>query len=205
LDDALEATLESMGCLARSEPQSAKPKSQAATLAMTALIAVTGAMLQIGEARAAPGVQIDSSAPVVSRGDILIKAPLDTIWRIQTGISAWTTWRPTVNAGRLDGQLQAGSVFEWEEGGLKIVSTVQELLPLRRIVWTGPAQGINAIHVWEFTPTPEGVRVHTEESWSGDVAQANAATLRPLLDNALQEWLVRLKETSEVLAATETL
>jgi hypothetical protein len=161
-------------------------------------------MLQIGEARAAPVAKIDRSTPVTSSDDILIKAPLDTLWRIQTGISAWTTRRPTVSAGRFDGERQVGSVFEWSEGGLQIVSTVQEVQPLRRIVWTGPAQGISAIHVWEFTPTVQGVHVHTEESWSGDAARANAAALRPLLDNALRERLVRLKETSEAIVADPT-
>lgn len=68
---------------------------------------------------------------------------------------------------------------------------------MRRIVWTGPAQGIDAVHVWEFIATSGGVRVRTEESWRGDVVRANAATLQPVLDGALQDWLTRLKTTSE--------
>ena len=126
-----------------------------------------------------------------------IGAPLETVWKIQTDINAWIQWRPTVTAARFDGVLQAGSAFRWEEGGLKITSTVLELLPMRRIVWTGPAQGIDAVHVWEFTASEHGVRVRTEESWSGDVVGANAPALQPVLDGALQDWLARLKSTSE--------
>ncbi len=71
---------------------------------------------------------------------------------------------------------------------------------MRRIVWTGPAQGIFAVHAWEFTPTAQGVRVHTEESWSGDAVRANAGALQALLDQALQDWLERLKARSEEAA-----
>lgn len=48
---------------------------------------------------------------------------------------------------------------------------------MRRIVLTGPAQGIFAIHVWEFTPTADGTRVHTDESWSGEPVAGQVGTL----------------------------
>jgi len=40
-------------------------------------------------------------------------------------------------------------------------STVQEIDPPRRIVWSGPAQGIMAIHVWTMEPSENRVLVHT--------------------------------------------
>lgn len=64
-----------------------------------------------------------------------------------------------------------------------------------------PPQGIDAVHVWQFTQIAQGVKVSTEESWSGEVVRANAASLQPLLDGALQEWLTRLKATSEASAS----
>jgi hypothetical protein len=173
----------------------------ARTAAGTVLAAALSIFLQMGDARAAQVRGIDPAAPVISRQEIVINAPLATIWKIQTGISSWTTWRPTVTAARFDGELAVGSAFKWEEGGLQITSTVQELAPLRRIVWTGPAQGIDAVHVWQFTETAQGVKVSTEESWSGEVVRANAASLQPLLDSALREWLTRLKATSEASAS----
>lgn len=197
LDQAVVATLDGMGCLAPTGSPASKSIAIAPAIVATVATAILGAVLQTGDARAAPVTVIDQAAPVISRNEIFINAPLATVWKIQTGVSAWTTWRPTVTAAHFDGELQIGSVFKWEEGGLQITSTVQELLPLRRIVWTGPAQGIAAVHVWEFTPTEQGVRVRTEESWSGDVVSTNAATLKPVLDGALQEWLTRLKATSE--------
>jgi hypothetical protein len=81
--------------------------------------------------------------------------------------------------------------------GLQITSTVQEVDPPRRIVWSGPAQGITAIHVWEFTPTDHGVLVHTEESWDGEVVRAQTATLQQALDGSLRAWLTNLKHAAE--------
>jgi hypothetical protein len=80
------------------------------------------------------------------------------------------------------------------------VSTVQEFDPPRRIVWSGPAQGINAIHVWEFTQTDHGVLVHTEESWDGEPVRAQAGMLQPLLDAAIRAWLSNLKHAAEQAA-----
>jgi len=141
---------------------------------------------------------VDSTAPVISRDEILIDAPLELVWKIQTDIAAWPQWRTTVPVARQDGPLQVGSVFHWEEGGLKIASTVKEFTPMRRIVWTGPAQGIFAVHVWEFTRTANGgVRVRTEESWAGEPVTAMAPKLQPMLDGALKDWLVRLKKRAE--------
>lgn len=197
LDEAVEATLDGMGCLAPAPSPSSKSSMATHAAAAAVLTAVRGVVLQIDDARAAPVTGIDQTAPVVSRNEIVIDAPLETVWKIQTGISAWTKWRPTVTAARFNGELKVGSAFKWEEGGLQITSTVQELVPLRRIVWTGPAQGIDAVHVWEFTTTEQGVRVRTEESWSGDTVRTNAAVLKPILDGALQDWLTRLKTTSE--------
>ncbi|MCX5011163.1 hypothetical protein OG765_09195 [Streptomyces sp. NBC_00555] len=39
-------------------------------------------------------VRIDETAPVITRKDILIHAPLPTIWKIQTDVEKWPTWQP---------------------------------------------------------------------------------------------------------------
>lgn len=180
-----------------SQHSTANPSPRRAVNACTLAGLLLGALSSAGSTHAEVPVGIDLSAPVISRQHIDIDAPLSKVWAIQTNISAWPTWRPTVKAAHHDGELSVGSAFPWEEGGLQIVSTVRDIVPRRRIVWTGPAQGIFAVHVWEFRETARGVHVHTEESWSGDVVQVSTASLQPLLDDALQEWLQRLKRTSE--------
>jgi uncharacterized protein YndB with AHSA1/START domain len=143
-------------------------------------------------------MNVNPKAPVLTRHEILINAPLNVVWKTQTDISAWPRWRPQVPVA--SGNLDVGSVFHWEEGGLKIASTVQEFNPPRRIVWSGPAQGINAIHVWEFTQTDDAVLAHTEESWDGEPVRAQAGMLQPLLDAAIRSWLSNLKYAAEQAA-----
>jgi uncharacterized protein YndB with AHSA1/START domain len=142
-------------------------------------------------------VEIDANAPVITRDETLIDAPAEVIWNIQTDIAAWPRWQPEVDAAQLDGPLAVGSVFRWETAGLRITSTIQELDPPRRIVWSGPAPGITAVHVWELTPTDHGVLVHTEESWQGEAVRAQPETLQQALDASLRAWLDNLKRAAE--------
>ncbi|MEU1418374.1 SRPBCC family protein [Kitasatospora sp. NPDC005751] len=147
-----------------------------------------------------PAVRIDPRAPVITRDDIVIHAPLERIWRIQTDIGAWPSWQPDVTRTEwlTPGPLRTGSVFRWSVHGLSdITSTVREVRPPHRIVWGGPAQGITAVHVWTFTPVRDGVRVHTEESWAGAPVEAARPELQAALDASLDAWLHHLKARAE--------
>ncbi|MER6303711.1 SRPBCC family protein [Kitasatospora sp. NPDC001539] len=144
-------------------------------------------------------VQIDEHAPVITRADILVHAPLHTVWNIQTDVENWPTWQPGVETVTKDtpGRLRPGSVFRWSTDGLDITSTVRQVDHGRRLAWGGPAQGITAVHVWTFTPTRNGVLVHTEESWNGAPVTANRAALQSALDDSLHNWLTNLKREAE--------
>ncbi len=163
----------------------------------TALLAALP--LALGSGVPAP-VGIDEKAPVISRDDIVIHAPLDRVWRIQTDVEDWPAWQPGVSSSvrQAPGPLRPGSSWVWSTEGLaNITSTVQQVQPKRRIVWGGPAQGITAVHVWTFTQAKEGVHVHTEESWTGDPVTANTAYLQEALDTSLDHWLHNLKQRAE--------
>ncbi|MGW3667027.1 SRPBCC family protein [Streptomyces sp. NPDC005141] len=145
------------------------------------------------------GVHVDEDAPVITRKNIVIHAPLETIWKVQTDVEKWPSWQPDVTSLVKDtpGRLRPGSVFRWKTQGLDITSTVKQVEHRRCLAWGGPAQGINAVHVWTFTPTKHGVLVHTEESWTGEPVVADTATLQTALDASLQNWLNNLKHDSE--------
>jgi uncharacterized protein YndB with AHSA1/START domain len=93
-------------------------------------------------------MDINTDAPVITRDEILISAPIQTIWDIQTDVAGWPSWQPDVDSAETDGPLMVGSVFRWQTAGLDITSTVEEYDAPHRIVWGGPAQGIVAVHVW---------------------------------------------------------
>ena len=142
-------------------------------------------------------MDIDENAPVITRDGILIDAPLGTVWGLHTDITSWSEWLPDIDSSTIEGPLEVGTIFRWQTFGLSIESTIREIDPPRRIVWSGPAQGIVAIHVWTMTPTENGVRVHTEESWNGDPVRAQPEEMQQALDGSLRAWLQNLKHKAE--------
>jgi hypothetical protein len=144
-------------------------------------------------------VRVDETAPVIVRKSIVIDAPLHTVWAVQTDVDNWPSWQPDVTAALKDtpGPLRPGSVFRWETQGLDITSTVKQVHHGKCLAWGGPAQGINAIHVWTFTRTRDGVLVRTEESFAGAAVEANTALFQAGLDSSLQNWVNNLKHESE--------
>jgi uncharacterized protein YndB with AHSA1/START domain len=142
-------------------------------------------------------MDINEDAPVITRDEIFIEAPIETIWEIQTNVADWPSWQPDVDGAHAEGQLEVGSVFRWQTAGLDITSTVKEIDPPRRIAWGGPAQGIVAVHVWTLEPQDDGVLVRTAESWEGDPVTAQVETLQGALDASLRAWLENLKRTAE--------
>lgn len=84
-----------------------------------------------------------------------------------------------------------------------ITSTIGELIPEQRIVWSGPAQGIKGIHVWTFTPIQNGVLVKTEESWGGEPVKQNLEFLQQALSKSIKTWLENLKREAEARALRE--
>ena len=142
-------------------------------------------------------VTIDETAPVIVRLSTVIDAPLETVWAAHTDIGSWPSWNADVDGTQLDGPLAPGTSFRWQTHGLDITSTIRELTPGERIVWGGPAGGIDGIHVWTFEQTGDQVTVHTEESWSGDPVEAMTQELGTGLHHSLTSWLAALKARAE--------
>lgn|GEM_PF-3700372 len=147
------------------------------------------------------GQHIDEKAPVISTGDVLIRASVKTVFDLQTDIDNWATWRPdVVSATRLQpGPFIAGSSFRWETGGLTVVSTVRAVHHDHCTLRGGPASGIQGEHLWKYTEVPGGVLVHTEESWSGPPVDADVAGAQAALDSSLQAWRADLKRQAEAM------
>jgi uncharacterized protein YndB with AHSA1/START domain len=142
-------------------------------------------------------MDIDENAPVITRDEILIAAPLSTVWGLHTDISSWSEWLPDIDSSTIEGPLEVGGVFHWQTSGLSIESTIREIDQPRRIVWSGLAQGITAIHLWTMTQSENGVRVHTEESWDGAPVRAQPEELQRALHDSLRGWLQNLKHKAE--------
>ena len=59
-------------------------------------------------------MDINDDAPVITRDEIMISAPIQKVWNIQTDVEAWPSWQPEVDGAVADGPLREGSVFRWQ-------------------------------------------------------------------------------------------
>ncbi|MFI9591370.1 SRPBCC family protein [Nonomuraea sp. NPDC052265] len=154
------------------------------------------------------GEGVDASARIRYRADIVIHAPLSRIFRLQTRVEQWPDWqKPVLSSKRLDrGPLRAGSSWRWTTPApattMHITSTLRRLKHDACLLWSGPAVGEGVridqgVHLWTFTKVKGGVRVHTEETWTGDQVEADVATSTKLLGAGLEAWLRDLKAAAE--------
>ncbi|GGS60607.1 SRPBCC family protein [Streptomyces violaceus] len=193
--------------------------------AVTGLVAlaVAGVLVStVPVAQAAPhggtsqcrGRGVDSGALIRYEADTVIKAPIATIWKLQTDVESWPSWQPPVTTmERLDsGRLRKGSQFRWTTPApatpttpattLEITSTVRELRDRDCLLWSGPAIGEGlrideGVHLWTFRKVKGGVRVHTEETWTGAQVEADVPTATKALGDGLDAWLRDLKAAAE--------
>ncbi|MFD6275205.1 SRPBCC family protein [Streptomyces sp. NPDC060209] len=212
------------------QPPLRRSRNRVRAAAVTASLAAVGILISTGPAQATPartgaaahhagGLQcqgngVDPTAPIRYRSDIVIKAPLSTVFKLQTDVEEWPSWQPPVlSSKRLDpGPLRKGAQFRWTtpapatpttpDTTLEITSTVRQLDRDSCIRWSGPAIGDGlrideGVHVWTFTKVKGGVRVQTEETWTGAQVEADVPTATAVLGEGLEQWLRELKTTAE--------
>ena len=142
-------------------------------------------------------MDIDKTAPVFARKEIIIHAPVEKVWQIQTDIENWNKWQPVITSAKLEGALAAGTIFRWKAKGLNIVSTLHTVIPLQQIGWTGISLGMFAIHNWMFEARGEATLVTTEESLSGWLTRLMALLDPRFLEKSLEASLNILKVKAE--------
>ncbi|MEN3615989.1 SRPBCC family protein [Plantactinospora sp. ZYX-F-223] len=191
------------------------------------VLGTTAAPAEAASRPAHPGHHNDGDGAVECRGQgtdpdalvrygssILIDAPLSTVFKTQTDVEQWPSWQDAVlTSQRLDhGRLRPGSAFRWTTPvaatsqtpatTLTITSTVQQIQRNACIRWSGPAtsEAIHideGIHVWTFTKVKGGTLVSTEETWTGDQAEADVDLSTEALGAGLEVWLQDLKTAAE--------
>ena len=143
-------------------------------------------------------MNIDTNAPVFARKEIIIHAPVEKVWQIQTDIENWSKWQPDITSAKLEGALAADTIFRWKAKGLNIVSTLHTVKPYQQIGWTGISLGMSAIHNWMFEARGEATLVITEESLSGWLARFMKMFDPNFLEKSLEASLQILKARSEI-------
>jgi uncharacterized membrane protein len=142
-------------------------------------------------------MQIDTQAPVQAHETILIHAPIEKVWAIQSDLENWPSWQADVQSIQLDGELKEGTVFRWKAQGLTSTSILKVVAPPNQIGWTGNSMGMKAVHIWHFEATPDGTKVTTEESLSGWLTRLLALFDKNFLQKSMAKSLTTLKERVE--------
>lgn len=193
---------------ARSTTSRHRTAPLAVALAVAAVLGSTAAPARADHGPApltCQGKGVDPTAKARHRAEILIQAPLRTVWSLHTDVESWPSWQKPaapMTVERLDpGPLRRHSRFRATihlpsppSATVVITSDVRQLRHRRCIRWTGPADGpgyhVDGIHVWNFTETRAGVLVRTEETHTGPQADENS-------DMGLDTWLKDLKTAAE--------
>jgi hypothetical protein len=116
---------------------------------------------------------------------------------LHADVNAWPTWQTDITAAHIDGAFQPGASFEWTSYGFTVVSTIYAVAERARVLWGGTAGGITGVHEWDFSETPAGVRVTTDESFAGEPVEADVTGMQSALDSSLIAWLAHLKAAAE--------
>lgn len=82
-------------------------------------------------------IPINENAPVKSRNEIEIKAPIDTVWNTLADIKNWTKWQAAVTETIVEEKIEEGTKFKWKAGGLSFKSKIHTSKPNTAFGWTG--------------------------------------------------------------------
>ncbi|WP_327329905.1 SRPBCC family protein [Streptomyces sp. NBC_01208] len=176
---AMSLAITLSGCASGDDSEPGARESKAPTASATA--SATGSAGQAQDSRCGEK-STDPGAAITRSSDIDIDAPVEEVWAVHTDVEKWKEWQDAVlTIERLDsGTFSSTSRFRWTTpvpesdfapaDTLTITSSVQHVEPGRCVIWEGPAKGKaitidKGTHLWVFTPTDKGTRVHTQESW----------------------------------------
>jgi hypothetical protein len=142
-------------------------------------------------------IKINENAPVIRSAEIDITAPIEKVWGILTDFENWSNWNKSVTKMEIEGKIKVGTTFKWTANGSKLVSTIEELDPPKRIIWSGKTLGIKGLHIWEFKNLNGRTHVFTQESFDGLLVKLFKKLFTKILDKSLIQVLSDLRFIAE--------
>ncbi len=97
----------------------------------------------------------------------------------------------------MSGAFAAGESFSWKSGGVRIVSTIQEIKEKTSILWTGKALGTQAVHSWTLTQQGNDTLLETSEFLDGWLVRLLPRMMKKKLDQTITAWLATIKQLAE--------
>lgn len=144
-------------------------------------------------------IPINENAPVKSRNQIEIQAPINTVWFILTDIKNWTKWQTAVTETIVEEKIDEGANFKWKAGGLSFKSKIHTSRPNTEFGWTGTTIGASAIHNWTFMEKDSNTTIAiVQESLQGVFPKLFRKYFQNNLDKGVLANLMELKAASEM-------
>lgn len=136
--------------------------------------------------------------------ELLIQAPVATVWRLTTDVESWPRLTPTTmtSVERLDaGPLRVGSTARVKQPGQRpTVWTVQELEPERRFVWSATVYGVTMTARHELSEEGNGTRNRLSIEMTG----RGAGLLRALVGRKIAQVIATENRCFAAEAEAET-
>lgn len=103
---------------------------------------------------------------------VIIDAPLQKVWDTFTDLTCWADWNTVLkDVSPPSSHMEKGSSFTCSIRPflfpIHIKPKIEEVIPLEKVVWTGKKYGVTSRHEFQFSKTPEGVRVTSTEELDG--------------------------------------
>jgi hypothetical protein len=140
--------------------------------------------------------RIDGNAPIQSRSDIYIAAPVERVWERLIDFQAWPTIDPSFRNVRLDTGVAVDAHFGFVLNNFPIRAQIAVVEPGRKLIWTGTSLWFRAIDLHRLEPDRDGGTHYTlMESFAGVLATLfiNSAQLKAQHDR----WQAAFKRAVE--------
>jgi uncharacterized protein YndB with AHSA1/START domain len=142
-------------------------------------------------------IPVNQNAPVKSRGELIIHAPIEKLWHVLTDIDHWPSWQSAVTESKLSGSLAEGTIFRWKAGGLSFVSKIHTIKPYHKFGWTGKTIGTSAIHNWFFEEHDGQTLLIVEECLEGFLPRLFRGYFQKMVEKGIQNNLRELQTAAE--------
>jgi hypothetical protein len=140
--------------------------------------------------------RIDTRAPATASRDVVMAAPVATVWALLSDPRGWGRIDPAIHDIRLDAPVRPGTRFTWRNGRAKITSRFAVVDPEREIAWTGVSSGARAVHRHLLTAQGEHhTHLMSEESMAGPLLPLFFGSAK--LAASLESWLAAIKAAAE--------
>lgn len=134
---------------------------------------------------------------------IIIYADMDTVWNIFTDLTCWEEWSTVLgNSSSEHERLTEGRRFKFSirpfSIPLQIEPVVEEVIPRKRIVWSGKKYGIHARHEFIFSEKDRRVILTSRERFRiGFIKRVFFHIPKRKLHQLSVKMLKELKEAAE--------